>query len=343
MLDASGAMVADRVKIPTPYPLPPGQAGLRARRGWWPRCPTPNGPRSGSPGWSATARCSRPPTSRPSQRAGHRRSTTSSSPSGRDFDLAAALTTAFGIPTKVANDADIQGAAVVSGQGLELVITLGTGFGTGLFYHGQLMPHLEIAHQPFRKGETYDEQLGEATRKEIGEERWNKRVMKAIDNHAGPACSSTTSTSAAGTPAGCSVDHLPDDVTIVDNTAGILGRHPALGADPRGDRQTDRTPGPRTVPAAGPQPSATPPAALDLLELLLPPVPGLAGPAPRCAATSSLDRRGQIGPRRRPASRSQSMEYTASCRSPSLLCSRSAALAVLAAGSPSTRATVSQP
>ena len=53
------------------------------------------------------------------------------------FDLAAALTSAFGIPTKVANDADIQGAAVVSGKGLELTITLGTGFGTGLFYDGQ--------------------------------------------------------------------------------------------------------------------------------------------------------------------------------------------------------------
>ena len=86
------------------------------------------------------------------------------------------------MPTKAANDADIQGAAVVRGDGLELVVTLGTGFGTGLFYNGDLLPHLEIAHQPFRKGEDYDQQLGEVTRKEIGETRWNKRVMKAIDN-----------------------------------------------------------------------------------------------------------------------------------------------------------------
>ena len=42
------------------------------------------------------------------------------------------------------------------------------------------MPHLEIAHQPFRKGETYNEQLGERTRKEIGDKRWNRRVRKAI-------------------------------------------------------------------------------------------------------------------------------------------------------------------
>ena len=119
-----------------------------------------------------------------------------------------ALTGAFGIPTKVANDADIQGAAVVRGTGLELVITLGTGFGTGLFYEGKLMPHLEIAHQPFRKGETYNDQLGEATRKEIGEERWNKRVHKAIVNLRA-LCSSTTSTSGAATPGGWTVTTWP--------------------------------------------------------------------------------------------------------------------------------------
>src|SRR5208282_4025195 len=98
------------------------------------------------------------------------------------FDLVGALAKAFKLPTKVANDADVQGAAVVKGKGLELVITLGTGFGSGLFYDGLLMPHLEIAHQPFRKGETYNEQVGEAARKEVGEERWLKRVHRAIAN-----------------------------------------------------------------------------------------------------------------------------------------------------------------
>jgi polyphosphate glucokinase len=44
-----------------------------------------------------------------------------------------------------------------------------------------LLPHLEIAHHPFRKGQTYNEQLGEKARKEIGEQRWNRRVRKAID------------------------------------------------------------------------------------------------------------------------------------------------------------------
>jgi polyphosphate glucokinase len=110
----------------------------------------------------------------------------------------------------------------VSGTGLEFIITLGTGFGTGLFYQGQLMPHLEIAHQPFRKGETYNDQLGEAARKEIGEERWNKRVHKAIVNlrallffdHLYMGGGNSRRVNRA---------QLDDDVTIVDNTAGILG------------------------------------------------------------------------------------------------------------------------
>ena len=97
-----------------------------------------------------------------------------------DFDMATALATALGKPTKVANDADVQGAAVVAGQGLEVVITLGTGFGTAVFMDGQLLPHLEIAHQPFRKDETYNEQLGELARKKIGDKHWNRRAREAI-------------------------------------------------------------------------------------------------------------------------------------------------------------------
>ena len=139
-----------------------------------------------------------------------------------EFDLASELTTAFGLPTKVANDADIQGAAVVQGKGLELAITLGTGFGSGLFYQGQLMPHLEIAHQPFRKGETYNEQLGEATRKEIGEERWNKRVHKAIANLRALLFFDHLYIG-GGNSRRVARHNLTEDITIVDNSAGILG------------------------------------------------------------------------------------------------------------------------
>ena len=141
------------------------------------------------------------------------------------FDLATALARVIGKPTKVANDADVQGAAVVVGSGLELVITLGTGFGTAVFMSGNLLPHLEIAHAQFRKGETYNEQLGEKARKEIGDSRWNRRVRKAID--ALDALVFFDHLYIGGGNARRIVrdelGEMLERTTVVDNAAGILG------------------------------------------------------------------------------------------------------------------------
>lgn len=99
----------------------------------------------------------------------------------KDFDLAAALAERLGKPVRVINDADMQGYGAIAGNGVEMVITLGTGFGSALFMDGELAPHLEIAHLPFRKGETFEEQLGDKVRKKVGKKTWNRRVKRAID------------------------------------------------------------------------------------------------------------------------------------------------------------------
>ena len=220
VLDANGAMVADRVKVATPYPLTPEKLVATLKRLIAP-LPTAARASVGFPGMVRDGVVRSVP-----------HFTTVAGPGTAidphlvkawdRFDLAAALTRELGIPTKAANDADIQGAAVVKGVGLEMIITLGTGFGTGLFHDGMLLPHLEIAHQPFRKGEEYDDQLGEATRKEIGETRWNKRVMKAIDNMRALVFFDHLYIG-GGNSRRVLRHHLPDDVTVVDNTAGILG------------------------------------------------------------------------------------------------------------------------
>ncbi|MDA8269722.1 MAG: ROK family protein [Actinomycetota bacterium] len=220
VLDATGSMVADRVKVATTYPMPPD--GLVSKL-----CalvaPLPDAERAsvGFPGMVRTGHVLSAPhfvtvggpgtdVDSDLERAWSR------------FDLATALTDAFGIPTRVANDADIQGAAAVSGHGLELVVTLGTGFGSSLFYEGQLLPHLEIAHQPFRKGQTYDDQVGEAARKEVGDERWAKRVSKALANMR-ELCFFDRCYVGGGNARRLKRDDLPEDVTVIDNTAGILG------------------------------------------------------------------------------------------------------------------------
>lgn len=226
VLNVAGAMVADRVRIPTTYPMPPtGEKGMIGRLEKL-IAPLPPADRVsvGFPGMVRGGVVLSAPhfvtTSGPGSEVDP-----ALAESWHRFDLAGALGKATGKPTRVANDADVQGLAVVTGVGLELVVTLGTGFGTAFFMNGALMPHLEIAHQPFRKGETYNDQLGERTRKEIGDDRWNRRVGKAIANLDG-LCFFDHLFIGGGNARRVHRDGLAtlgDRMTVVDNRAGILG------------------------------------------------------------------------------------------------------------------------
>ena len=74
----------------------------------------------------------------------------------------------------------MQGLGVVAGKGLEMVITLGTGFGTALLMDGHLLPHFELAHLPIKEGITYDNYIGERALEKEGKEKWNKRMKKVF-------------------------------------------------------------------------------------------------------------------------------------------------------------------
>lgn len=137
------------------------------------------------------------------------------------YDLAGALEREFGKPARVANDADVQGLAVIAGKGVEMVITLGTGFGTALYQDGHLCPHLEISHQPFRKGESYDQHLGNFARKSVGNKKWQKRVLLAIDNMR--TLTHFDHLYVGGGNAKKMYVELPEDVTVIDNIAGLSG------------------------------------------------------------------------------------------------------------------------
>ena len=138
------------------------------------------------------------------------------------FDLAAALSDAFGAPARVANDAEVQGLAAIGGTGVEMVITLGTGFGSALFADGHPCAHLELGHHEFRKGRTYEEALGDAALDHAGKRKWRARVERAIEqlrvltdfDHLYIGGGNARHLKAAT---------LPPDVSTVDNTDGILG------------------------------------------------------------------------------------------------------------------------
>src|SRR5262245_37387709 len=97
------------------------------------------------------------------------------------FDLAAALRKRLGRPARVANDADVQGLGSVSGKGIELVLTLGTGVGSVIFVDGHRI-HLEVGHHPFHKGKTYEDELGARALRKKGKKKWNKMLAEAIDD-----------------------------------------------------------------------------------------------------------------------------------------------------------------
>ena len=142
-------------------------------------------------------------------------------PDWQEYDLATQLSDRVGKPVRVANDADLQGMGAISGEGVEMVITLGTGFGTALFTEGHLVPNIELAHHRFRKSETYEEQLGRAALKKIGPKTWNARLLKAIESL------SRVLNYDRLYLGGGEVKHidveLPENVTTVSNMLGLLG------------------------------------------------------------------------------------------------------------------------
>src|SRR6202030_4244385 len=89
------------------------------------------------------------------------------------FDLRAALEHKLKRPVRFATDAYIQGLGGATGDGVELVITLGTGFGSVLFADGTRV-HLELGHHPFHRGKTYEDELGERALEKIGRKKWLK-------------------------------------------------------------------------------------------------------------------------------------------------------------------------
>ena len=97
------------------------------------------------------------------------------------FNLSEKLSEALGKPARVVNDADLLGLGVAKGKGLEMMITLGTGFGTAFINDGMLLPHIELAHHPVTTKETYDDYVGERGFEAVGLIKWNKRMQRVIN------------------------------------------------------------------------------------------------------------------------------------------------------------------
>ena len=143
-------------------------------------------------------------------------------PSWAGFDLASTLSDRLGgKPVRVLNDADVQGYAAIKGKGVELVLTLGTGLGSALYLDGKLVPNLELAHHPFRKGRTYEQEVGARALKKYGKKRWNRNVAEMIASL--DKALNFQSLYIGGGNAKKLTATLPANVSVVSNTAGLLG------------------------------------------------------------------------------------------------------------------------
>lgn len=206
VLDENGNMLTERVRVPTPKKCPPKRmvdtlARLVAQLPAYDRV---------SVGFPGVVRRGRIMTAH--NLGGN---------SWRGFNLDVALAKKLKKPVRVLNDADIQGLGAITGKGVEMVITLGTGLGSSLAEDGRLSTHLEMAHHPFRKDETYEEQLGNAALEEVGKKRWNRRVQRAISTLR--TLTNFDRLYIGGGNARLIKFKLPPDVKVVSNDLGVRG------------------------------------------------------------------------------------------------------------------------
>ncbi len=138
------------------------------------------------------------------------------------FALGAAIEKLTSRPTRVLNDAGVQGYGVIEGKGVEMVLTFGTGMGTALYLDGKYVPNLELAHHPLRKGRTYEETVDNATLEDIGKKRWRERVA-AVVAQVLPIWNPRVLYLGGGNARLLKPESLPANVKITENIAGLLG------------------------------------------------------------------------------------------------------------------------
>jgi polyphosphate glucokinase len=206
VLDESGKMVEKHVRVPTPYPLSPALlvetlVKLAEPLTSYDRISI------GFPGVVRDGRITTAPHFK--------------GKSWAEYPLADTLARRFGKPARLLNDAEVQGLGIIKGQGLEVVLTLGTGVGSAIFSNGALTPHLELAQHPIHKDETYNEYVGNAARQALSSKKWNKRVLKVIE-HVYSLVHYDVLYLGGGNAARVTVA-LPKNIHIASNDAGITG------------------------------------------------------------------------------------------------------------------------
>jgi polyphosphate glucokinase len=205
VVDAKGTPITDRARVETPHPATP-DAVLRAL--WHLIEPLGAFERTsvGFPGVVID---------------GVTKTAPNLHPDWKDFPLGKTISDGTRRPARVLNDAGVQGYGVISGHGVEMVLTLGTGMGCARFVDGQYVPNLELAHHPLYKGDTYEDHVGEAALARIGKKKWNKHVARVLATVL-PIFNPHRLYLGGGNAKHVKVE-LPPNVQLTPNVAGLTG------------------------------------------------------------------------------------------------------------------------
>ncbi len=208
VLDESGKAITERTRVPTPRPATPeavlgGLTSMTDSHGKYDRISV------GFPGVVSE---------------GIVRTAPNLDGDWNGFNLGKSLADHTGKPVRCANDADVQGLGMIEGEGVEIMITLGTGLGSALFVNGRLVPNLELGHHPFRKGKTYEQFLGKAALAERGKKKWAKSVLQAIAQISHTFNYDVLYLGGGNAKKLVKMEvELPHNVRITENIAGLLG------------------------------------------------------------------------------------------------------------------------
>ena len=144
-------------------------------------------------------------------------------PAWAGVELAKIIADKTGKPTRVLNDAGVQGYGIIEGKGVEMVLTFGTGMGCGLYNDGVYVPNLELGHHPFPRGKgSYEDYVDDKALKDVGKKKWRRRVRRVIETIL-PIWNPRVLYLGGGNAKHIKPEELPPNVKLADNIAGLTG------------------------------------------------------------------------------------------------------------------------
>jgi polyphosphate glucokinase len=110
----------------------------------------------------------------------------------KNVNVCELFSNATGLPVTVINDADAAGYATMNygigkgKEGLVVMITIGTGLGSGAFYNGELIPNFELGQIPYKKYKKIEDWAAASAKEREGlsYKQWGKRFnvfLKYVD------------------------------------------------------------------------------------------------------------------------------------------------------------------